>query len=118
MKNVFILLAVLVSGCATSAGVIAPVNHDATVRAHMRASFYDYNSIRDASISEVRTGNFRPTLTASYSQVVCIRANAKNLNGAYTGMQYSAYYLEQGRVVHTVSPTYYPCDLMSKWRKL
>ena len=118
MKYVAMLLAAFISGCVTSAGEISPVDYDASVRAHMRASFYDYDSVKDAEISEVRMGDFQPTLASSYSQVVCIRANAKNLRGAYTGMQYSAYYLEQGRVVHTVSPTYWPCDLMTRWRKL
>ena len=90
--------AVMLSGCMDTSGAQLsqqpqsepPTNYRPAVLAYARQSYIDPYSIRDASISEplpVRYG-----LTGSeIVWGVCVRANARNRMGGYTGLQESLF---------------------------
>jgi hypothetical protein len=60
---------------------VAPVRHRAEILAHLRATLKDPTSVRDAHISQP----FLRWMGAGNRYVVCIRFNAKNSFGGYTG---------------------------------
>jgi hypothetical protein len=68
--------------------------------------FFDPHSIRDASISQPFPGG--TTLSADLSGsgagwVVCLKSNAKNRFGDYTGLSDTAYVIRDGRVIDTLA---------------
>ena len=74
-----------------------PPNYRALIRAAVRDKFFDPYSIRDAAISQPIQG---ATLVGSH-QTICIRANAKNRLGGYTGRRSTAFVFRQGQLVGT-----------------
>lgn len=67
----------------------------------MRQVFIDPYSVRDAMIAAPKNGG-----SGLYpGWVVCVRANAKNRLGAYTGQQVTAITIRGGRVVQTIEET-------------
>ncbi|MCB1476598.1 MAG: hypothetical protein H6883_07065 [Rhodobiaceae bacterium] len=69
-----------------------PANYKAAVVNYVKTTFFDPYSIRDASISQpvYRQGIYDGTNIVAYrGWAVCLRANAKNRMGAYTGLNYS-----------------------------
>src|SRR5262245_41832513 len=90
------LACLAVAGCSTpSIDAIgpAPVNYKAAVKDRAFRSFFDPQSIRDASISKP----FHGRTVANYNWesgmgwVVCLKANTKTRFGAYTGLQETVY---------------------------
>lgn len=71
-----------------------PPNYRTVIRAAVRERFFDPYSIRDASISQPIAG---ATLVGS-QQTVCVRANAKNRLGGYTGRRATAFTFRQGQL--------------------
>jgi hypothetical protein len=76
-----------------------PVNYRGIVAKLVRETFFDPYSIRDAEISE-------PVVVPSVGPVawkVCIRANAKNRMGAYTGRKNTGIIISDGNIVSVES---------------
>jgi hypothetical protein len=103
-------LAVLgLAGCATAdAGTGAepyPANYKQIVKTYIRDNFKDPDSVRDAEIAAPLpskgpsllpvTGEF----TSGY-WVVCLKTNAKNSFGAYTGKTEMALLVRRGQVAN------------------
>ncbi|MCA0405308.1 MAG: hypothetical protein LCH39_04060 [Proteobacteria bacterium] len=66
---------------------------------HVRDTWKDPYSIRDAEISRA----FQPQGYTGARHAVCIRANAKNSFGGYTGRQISCFAFENGVLVGGMS---------------
>ncbi|TPW26399.1 hypothetical protein [Pararhizobium mangrovi] len=103
-KVVFVLLALAVSGCVTQEQVNALMETQRPPSAQQKSVIvnaarnyaYDPYSIRDAEISDVMTLNNKGL------KAVCIKANAKNQLGGYTGRTATSVQLLDGQAV---SPT-------------
>lgn len=81
-----------------------------------RDFLFDPYSVRDAEISRVVTAStsFGP------ASIVCVRANAKNRYGAYTGRQTYAINLSQSGQIVNVSQDVFArnmCSQMRNWRR-
>lgn len=95
------------TGCAggdaaTTATEPAPVNYRQAAAAHIRQTFFDPYSIRDAEIAPPKRGA-GPSLNADGFKtpwVVCVRANAKNRMGAYAGRKVTALAFSGNAVVN------------------
>lgn len=99
----YILLSGLIalSGCTSEQTPIAtpktapPSNYKSLIINNIKESFFDPYSIRDASISAPFAVN-----RIGHGEVwfVCVRANAKNRMGAYTGLKPTAYWFQSGKM--------------------
>jgi hypothetical protein len=87
-------VAALLSGCASNEGIVAettggasvnvsPANYRAEIIAYQRSYLNDPTGIRSAAISQPVLKN----VGVGDRYVVCVRFNAKNPNGAYTGVR-------------------------------
>jgi hypothetical protein len=99
-------------GCATAPNEANvgpyPTAYREIVRDHIRTSFVDPYSIRDAQITEPnKIGQLvkKGTLTQETGWAVCVRANAKNRMGAYTGIKSTVFLIRDGRVVESADDT-------------
>lgn len=107
MRSGLILIAALVAGCNTTsspptqAASDLPPNYRTVILDRARVEFVDPYSIRDAGISPPIPGTAIMGSTSS----VCVRANAKNRLGAYTGARATAYTFRAGQL--TVSDQQY-----------
>lgn len=63
---------------------------------HVRETFYDPYSLRDAQISNVLS------LPGTDLKAVCIRANGKNRFGAYVGLSYTSVRIRGGVAVSSL----------------
>lgn len=78
-----------------------PANYRELARAHLRSTLFDPYSVRDAMIAAPKNGG-----SGLYpGWAVCVRMNAKNRLGAYTGQSVTAVIMREGRVVHSVDET-------------
>lgn len=93
--------AAIVGACATQSQGPAvsdlPPNYRAIIQAEVRTNFFDPYSIRDASISQPFAG----TSLMGSTQTVCVRANAKNRMGGYTGAKQTGFTFRQGQLTAT-----------------
>jgi hypothetical protein len=92
------------AGCATTppqASEPPPANYREIIARHVRESFLDPYSIRDASIAPPKPGQLSRSDAIAVEQgyIVCFRANAKNRVGGYTGMKTTAFLVRGGAVV-------------------
>src|SRR5690349_229557 len=64
-----------------------PTKYRMAVRDYLRTSLFDPYSVRDAQIGKPSPGSIHieGTLRHEAGWIVCVRANAKNRMGAYTG---------------------------------
>lgn len=79
-----------------------PASYREQVIARVKKSFFDPYSVRDASISQpfVQNAAFDGVTPIPHSGwMVCIRANAKNRMGAYTGLTETGYMFKGGQIV-------------------
>jgi hypothetical protein len=87
-------LAVALAGCAAStpapqlvapvsATEVQPANPRAEIAAYLRATLKDPTSVRDPMIGEPQN----TWMGVGYRYTVCVRFNAKNSYGGYTGPQ-------------------------------
>jgi hypothetical protein len=79
------------SGCATGANQAAevppaPANYRAQIVAKLKATLKDPYSVREPQISEPAP-MWAGLLRGGTGMAVCVRLNAKNSFGAYTGLQ-------------------------------
>lgn len=92
-------------GTATAAGSPAgppPANYRQLAAAHVKSSFKDPYTIRDAEIAPPKLA-MGPSLNSdgfTTPWVVCMRANAKNSMGAYTGRKFTAIAISGDKVVN------------------
>jgi hypothetical protein len=86
---------------SSDAGEPLPANYRQIVAVHVRTTFLDPYSVRDASIAPPRAGSLsRPDIIwVERGWIVCLRANAKNRMGGYTGLTTSAMLVRAGAVV-------------------
>jgi hypothetical protein len=109
MKLAAFIFAALLAGCATpsaqSIGEAVPTDYEAQVRAKIVDTFFDPGSIRDAEISEPFPVNsvFDGTTPIPRSGwAVCVKANAKNRMGGYTGRHPVLFLFEGGQITFTL----------------
>jgi hypothetical protein len=99
----------LLAGCAGTTPESAadmgnpyPTNYRQLAADYVRSSFFDPYSIRDAEISTPKLA-MGPGILGDGSWatpwLVCVRANAKNRFGAYTGRMATAVQVYQGKAV-------------------
>lgn len=112
--------AVILCGCQTDgSGTTAtpigspdgppPVNYRTTSAEWVRANFKDPFTIRDAEIAPPKPGT-GPSLNADGFKtpwIVCLRANAKNSMGAYTGRKMTALAYSGERIVNSFDEAHY-----------
>ena len=96
----FLLLGVVALGGCVSTQIersAMPVTSSvrATIVNHVRDTWKDPYSIRDAEISKA----FEPQGYKGARYAVCIRANSKNSYGGYTGRQISCFLFEKGMLL-------------------
>lgn len=98
-------LSVALAGCAAplaqDMGEQAPANYEAQIRARLVDDFVDPSSIRDAVISQPFPVNavfdgVTPFPRSGWA--VCLKANARNRMGGYTGRQPTLYLFQGGTV--------------------
>ena len=75
----------------------------------MRGALKDPDSVRDASISPPAPG-FVGLLNGGNATVVCVRLNAKNSFGGYTGVKSTALIFRAGQVVGMLSDRPLACQ--------
>jgi hypothetical protein len=107
MKRTAVAIAIALTGCAGSEGPTLtgsvdeppPANYRELAREHMRTIMFDPYSARDPFIAKPKNGG--SVLYPGW--VICVRVNAKNSLGAYTGPQITAVTVRAGKV--TVAQT-------------
>lgn len=111
--------AAVVSACAgqapSSTADIPPANHRNIIAAGIRDAFVDPYSIRDAEIAPPKRAVGPSLNTDGFTTpwIVCVRANAKNRMGGYTGRQVVAFAVNGGKVVNSWDEKHYSgavCD--------
>lgn len=83
-----------------------PVNYREIVATHVRNSFIDPYSIRDASLTSPVPGElYVERVVGAYEKgwLVCLKANAKNRSGGYSGQMQTVMILRGGTVVNSLS---------------
>lgn len=99
-----ITVALCVAGCARNAenrsisgdtSAAVPSNYRDLVSSAMRSSLKDPYSVRDAQISEP-TQMWVGLFNGGTMPTVCVRLNAKNSFGAYTGVQTQVFMFRNG----------------------
>ena len=95
----------LLLGCAAQTNIQIteppPPDYREIVARHIRENFFDPYSIRDARIAAPKAGQLSRSDAIAVEQgwVVCVRANAKNRVGGYTGLKTSAYLIRGKSVI-------------------
>src|SRR5262249_55271923 len=111
--------AITTAGCQTasdqqpSTGGPPPANYRAVAADHLRKSLFDPYSVRDAQIAAPKQAA-GPSLNSDgfYTPwVICVRANAKNRFGAYTGPQHTALAVKGGQVVNSWDEAHHSASL-------
>ena len=117
-----ILLSSAVSGCVTTdapapADDPFPANYRALVAAHKADIFKDPDSVKDASVSAPKRASGPYLSPAGFLTpwIVCVRANAKNSFGGYTGKQLMAVLISKNSVVETKSGLHQGVDTGMMW---
>ena len=109
-RTVLILLSVTLAGCVAqttspapslSAADIVPSNYKEWIVDAMFSRLKDPYSIRSSEISAPDMG-FIGLLRGVSGAVVCVRYNAKNSFGAYTGISSSAFIFADGRLADAI----------------
>lgn len=96
-RAVLIILAFCVSGCAGGdIGAPVPDSYRDIVSSMLRSSLKDPYSVRDAQISA-------PSPLVGGAQGVCVRFNAKNSYGAYTGIDTKAFVFRGGKAIEVMT---------------
>ena len=97
-----VLVLIAVSGCATSDTTqpdsAPPANYRALARDYLRTSLFDPYSVRDAQIAPPQWGDSAYLLDPGPGWIICVRLNARNRMGAYTGYKEDALLVRGGKV--------------------
>lgn len=113
-----IALAALVTACAghtpqssgpVASGDVPPANYREIVAGSVQDHFVDPYSIRDAEIAPPKRAMGPSLNTDGFTTpwVVCVRTNAKNRMGGYTGRQVMAFALSSTAVVNSWDEAHY-----------
>ncbi len=79
-------------------------------RTYLRSTLFDPYSVRDAQIASPKLKGSFVLTDPSEGWTICVRANAKNRMGAYTGMQETVLLVRGDRVVSSTNgPAPYYC---------
>lgn len=114
--NIALVMCVMVmlNGCATPTASESgpyPTAYRAIAKNYVRQTFFDPYSIRDAEISQPKPGQMAipGIIKVETGWIVCVRANAKNRMGAYTGIRDTVMVIRDGQVLGSLSdqPTHY-----------
>lgn len=83
-----------------------PVKYRLVVRDYLRTTLIDPYSVRDAQIGKPSPGqiHIEGTLRHEAGWVVCVRANAKNRMGGYTGQRETIVVLRGNTAIASSSP--------------
>jgi hypothetical protein len=113
-------LALAVAGCSQTMAITentppssaAPSTQEVkqAVRTYVRANFFDPYSIRDAELSEPTWQASGLQFGASGGWTVCLRANAKNRLGGYTGRKDTAMTIQNGKVTAALDDAQWNCS--------
>lgn len=112
--------ALVLEGCAAGStadpGKVGPYpdNYKQIVATHVRAEFFDPYSMRDVSIA----APFQARLFFQDGWIVCLRANAKNRMGGYTGIQEQGYLIRDGAVVLEGDQANCPSQQYTEWPEM
>jgi hypothetical protein len=93
------------AGCVSTSEITlsepAPTNYREIIAAHVRATYFDPYSVRDASIARPRGARVHVVGTFKHEEGwgVCVRANSKDRMGAYTGLKQTIYIINSGTVL-------------------
>lgn len=112
--------AVILSGCAV--GGVAdpnavgpyPENYKDLVKAQIRTNFFDPYSMQDVWIAPP----YKARMMFRDGWMVCLKANAKNRMGGYTGQQGTGYLINSGVVVADGFQTQCPQQQYSEWKEM
>jgi hypothetical protein len=74
---------------------IMPAAYRAEIAAHLRATLKDHTSVRDAMVGPVELKR----MPLGYRYAACVRFNAKNSYGGYTGLTEHLAIFADGRIV-------------------
>lgn len=99
------------AGCASTGPTaseigVKPANWQEATRQAARSTYLDPYSVRDAEISAPVPASmvFDGVTPIPHSGwMVCVRANAKNRMGAYTGQRVTAFLFQGGRIVNVIN---------------
>lgn len=110
-RTAFLLLVVFcLSACASqgatqlASNTPPPEGYRETIAAHVSQNFFDPYSVRDASISSPLRNTqkmYWNVFEAKPDWYVCMKANAKNRMGGYTGQTLDIYMFQNGRFIGT-----------------
>lgn len=103
-KYIIITSTLLLAACTSEQTPLAapktlqPENYKQKVIQHVRQNYFDPYTVRDASISKPFAVN-----RIGHGEVwfVCVRSNAKNRMGGYTGIKPTAYWFRNGEIAPT-----------------
>ena len=109
MRAAVLLGALALAGCQSAGGPVAtttaaeppPANYREIIAAHVRETFFDPYTVRDAAIAPPKTGQLSRTdaIAIERGWIVCVKANARNRMGGYIGNRPTAYLIRGGKVV-------------------
>lgn len=89
-------------GCATSQTAppdsAPPANYRALAKEYLRTTLFDPYSVRDAQVASPQWGDSAYLLDPGPGWIICVRMNAKNRLGAYTGLKEDALLVRNGKV--------------------
>lgn len=94
-------IGVLFTGCVTpNQAQIGPYPADyiAIMREHIRRSYFDPYSLQDIAMTSPTQGH----MFFQQGWIVCLEANGKNRMGGYTGLQRTAFLINNGVVVNAM----------------
>lgn len=93
-----------------SASAPFPPAYRETARAYLRSTLFDPYSVRDAQIAAPKLKGSFVLTDPSEGWTVCVRANAKNRMGAYTGLRETVLLFRGDKVASsTEGPAPYYC---------
>lgn len=122
MRLPLVALTACLAGCVTTdapapADDPFPVNYRALIAAKKGDIFKDPDSVRDATISAPRRAS-GPYLSPDgfvTPWITCVRANAKNSFGGYTGQQLTAVLISKNAVIDSKGGRGQYGDIGSAW---
>lgn len=93
----------IVAGCVVKPDETAigpyPENYKQIISEHIEKSFFDPYSMKSVALS----GPVQGQIFFNQGWVVCLQANAKNRLGGYTGLQRSAYLINNYKIIQTMA---------------
>jgi len=101
-KALVIALLSPAGGCATSHTAppdsAPPANYRALAKEYLRSTLFDPYSVRDPQVAPPQWGDSAYLLDPGPGWIICVRMNAKNRLGAYTGLKEDALLVRNGKV--------------------